>query len=131
MVCQAQQHPGPQHPAGPTPTQETTPEAPGPQAAQQHIDLRAPSTPPEETSCTADHTPTAAPDDTPLTVDPKDESPHTAQPTAPPLAPALSSINALPDATKLERNRIDRTYGLDCTIRTRQSLGQGHRIHHP
>ena len=46
-------------------------------------------------------------------------------------APALSSITELSDATCAERRHVDRAFGLDCTIRTRQGLGQGHRIQHP
>ena len=56
---------------------------------------------------------------------------HSPRPSAIALAPALSSINDLTDATRAERRHIDRTFGLDCTIRTRHSLGQGHRILHP
>ena len=53
------------------------------------------------------------------------------QATTQPLAPALSSITEITNATQAERNHIDRAYGLDCTIQTRQSLDRGHRIQHP
>ena len=53
------------------------------------------------------------------------------QPTPTALAPALSSTNELTDATRAKRRQIDRAFGLDCTIRTRHILGQGHRILHP
>ena len=86
------------------------------QAAPKIIDLCQPSTPLTASPPTAAHA---------------DLPPLAEQPTSTALAPALSSINELTDATRAERRHIDRAYGLDCTIRTRHSRGQGHRILHP
>ena len=62
---------------------------------------------------------------------PRGLAPPVDPPTLSAPAPALSSITKLSDATCAERRRIDRAFGLDCTIRTRQCLGRDHRIQHP
>ena len=108
--------PGPLPIADHSPPHVATPDTSATQAATNIIDLCQPSTPPTAGP------PTVAHEDLPTPL---------AQPTSIALAPALSSINDLTDATRAERRHIDRTFGLDCTIRTRHSLGQGHRILHP
>ena len=87
--------------------------------------------PPEEAPCTVAHVSTADPVGSPLPAETMDAPIPKAPATNQPPAPALSSIAELSNATQVERNQIDRAYGLDCTIRTRQSLGRGHRIQHP
>jgi hypothetical protein len=68
---------------------------------------------------------------TPLLAETKEARIPEGQAITQPLAPALSSITELTNMTQVERNHIDRAYGLDCTIHTRQSLDRGHRIQHP
>ena len=64
--------PGPQRPAGHTPTQATPTKPSGLQAAQPIIDLCSPSTPTEGAPHIEDHQTTAAPEDMPLHADPED-----------------------------------------------------------
>ena len=47
-----------------------------------------------------------------------------ASPSAP--APYLSFFEVIPETAQAERARIDRSYGLDGTNRTRQGIGHGY-----
>ena len=99
-----------------------------------HTVHRQPATPPTKAPLIVDNKPPAVTED----LSPPTESSKHAQPSLPTLqpaptvlAPAPSSANELSDATQAERRQADHAFGLDCTIRTRQSIGHGHRIQHP
>ena len=68
--------------------------------------------------------PPASPKDTQPSPPPKQRAPSVP-------APYLSTSDTISEAAQAEKAYMDRSYGLDCTIWTRQNLGHGHRIQHP
>ena len=63
---------------------------------------------------------------------PKNPNPQPPLPTTA-TPPPTTYFSTLPHSKIIttERHRINHYYGLDCTIRSRPSRGQGHRIQHP